>query len=100
MDAADLAYVVDGAQVRAAELSGGAGLAIEAFDDQRASAQERRFQGHVALELRVVGEIDSTHRAPADQADDLVAPETFVGREDRNRAWLADGKLGVMGIVV
>ena len=86
VNAADITDVVNRTDVGAADLGGRTRLAEEALNDLRVVADERRFQRHVALQLRVVREIDGTHRTPAEQAHDLVRAETFAGREDRHLA--------------
>src|SRR5207249_2536893 len=72
----EFAHVEYWADVRVMEGGGGAGLAVEAFLSFVAVvAQERDFQGHLAVELGVVGLEDRPHAALAQALADPIAPE-------------------------
>src|SRR5262249_36185458 len=81
MDAGNLADVVDRANVGASQLSGGLRFTEKALNRNGVASQERRLKSHVAFELWVVGQVNSSHRALTQEADDLIASETFAGGE-------------------
>jgi hypothetical protein len=70
-----LADIEDGEDVRVVQRRGGAGLAGEAGQGLRVGGELRGedFEGDLAAEQRVGGEVDVTHPAGADLRADLVA---------------------------
>src|SRR5205085_1668174 len=75
--AADLADVVDGAEVGVVDGGGGAGLAEEALARLRAVAggEGGDLEGDAAVELRVVRQVDRPHAALAQEPEQAVAAE-------------------------
>src|SRR5207248_8436188 len=84
MNGADLTDIENGTEIGTAELSGGPCLAIKAIDHLRAGSQNRGLERHMAAQLGVVGEINGSHGATSEQANDLVTSETAAGREHGN----------------
>ena len=76
MLAFDLVDVVDAADVRVGDLPGEADLGVEPGEEPRVGRDRFRkeLQGDGLAELQVVGAVDLAHPAPAEEADDPVAP--------------------------
>ena len=76
-------HVVDGDDVRVIEAGGGARLLGEAPKAvlARRIPREQQLERDLALEFRVVGEIDLAHSAGTDQGTDFIAAEAMTGFE-------------------
>ncbi len=92
-DAVDLADVVNRAQIRVAKHGGGTGLAVEPRRHFRVVVifgEFRNFEGDGPLELRVVRQVDGTHRSLPQATPDPITPELLrqrTGPHRREGAW-------------
>ena len=68
---------LDAGEVDVAERGKGLGLTLEAFEADGVLGEELRqfLDGDVAVEARVAGQVDNTHAAAADFADELVGAD-------------------------
>ena len=98
VDAVDLPDVVDRAEVGVVEGRRGAGLAVEPLEDLRAvlGGEVGDLQGHPAIELGVMGQVDRPHAPLPQPLHDPIAAELLgqfgpvpgrLGPRPRRRAW-------------